>query len=117
MARATSETPERVGGRVGFARRLAGVSQRALSELVGLSPTYLGAVERGTFLPGTGPLFALADALGVSAGWLARGDGEAPNAETVRAAIAAVSTARAKPRRRSKRARSTKGHRSAAVAA
>ncbi|HEU4407889.1 MAG TPA: helix-turn-helix transcriptional regulator [Polyangiaceae bacterium] len=94
----------RVGERVARARRWSGVSQRRLSGLVGLSPTYLGAVERGGFMPGTGPLFALADVLGVSAAWLARGEGEEPTPDVVRAAVAAAE-AKAKKSGRAKRHR------------
>lgn len=55
----------------------AGLSQAALAEKVGVTPNYVGILERGEKLPTLDTLVALAKALGVNAGELlddTRGD-------------------------------------------
>lgn len=62
------------GLRIQEARKRAGLSQSALASLSGLSPSAIGMLESGKRKDMSGPhIFAVADALCVSARWLATG--------------------------------------------
>lgn len=76
--------------RLKWAREVAGLSARALSELAGLHPSHVGLVERG------GPrrdtvdartLLAIADVLGVSMDWLFAGKGTRPSPDAISHAV------------------------------
>ena len=55
------------GGRVRALRQARGLSQEALADLAGIHRTYVGSVERGERNIALDNIWALADALGVSA--------------------------------------------------
>lgn len=64
-----------MGLRVQEARNRAGLSQADLASLSGLSQSSIGMLESGKRTVMSGPhVFAVADALRVSARWLATGD-------------------------------------------
>lgn len=68
-----------IAARLKAAREAAHLTERGLSKAAGLSPTHVGLIESGArSTPSAETLGALADALGVSLDWLARGRGEAP---------------------------------------
>lgn len=78
--------------RLRWAREASGVSQRELSEIAGLSPSHVWALEtehaklkRG--LPDVGTVSALARVLGVTLDWLVDGAGEKPNADDIIASV------------------------------
>jgi transcriptional regulator with XRE-family HTH domain len=92
-----TETDSTLAERLTRARRLAGLSARALSELardagVGTgSDAHVGMIERGTVkYPRPETLARLAAVLGVSLDWLITGNGDEPTAEQVRAAVDAA---------------------------
>ena len=74
--------------RLKWARNQARISQRALARAAQLkSERHVGQFESGERdNPELKTLQALADALGLSIGWLANGDGEMPEAQAVQAA-------------------------------
>jgi len=86
---------EGVAVRLQETRAARGLSVLALAKQAGLSHTAVGNIERGT-MPGLDTAEALANALGVSPGWLAYGLGpvELPKRRTTRPA-AATATANA----------------------
>jgi transcriptional regulator with XRE-family HTH domain len=61
-----------IGERVQLGRRIAGLSQRALAEKVGVSATAISKYERNQDTPGSTVLLRLADALEVSVEFLLR---------------------------------------------
>ena len=65
---------ESLGDRLSLTRVQAGLSQEDLAELVGCTKSTVSDVERGLSDPRASTLFGLADALGVSAEWLYRGE-------------------------------------------
>ena len=78
---------EEVAVRLQETRAARGLSVLALAKQAGLSHTAVGNIERGT-MPGIDTAEALANALGVSPGWLAYGLGpmELPKRRTTRSA-------------------------------
>lgn len=54
-----------MGERIALARRITGMSLRALAERVGVSPTAVHKYEKNQDVPGSGVLIRLAEALGV----------------------------------------------------
>lgn len=62
---ATTKLGRRIGERVRARRRAASISQAALAERVGVSPNYVGLVERGAKVPTIETLFRFAKALDV----------------------------------------------------
>ena len=65
--------PESMGSRLARARKLAGMTQRELSEAVGVDRTSVARYERGRNAPGAAHIRLLCVALGVSADWLLGG--------------------------------------------
>lgn len=63
-----------LGNRIRDARVARGLSQVTLAELAGVSPQYLGQLERGLRDPSLGVAVRVARALGVSVDWLATGE-------------------------------------------
>ena len=82
---------EGVAVRLQETRSARGLSVLALAKQAGLSHTAVGNIERGT-MPGLDTAEALANALGVSPGWLAYGLGpmELPKRRTTRSAATAA---------------------------
>lgn len=81
-----------VAERLAWARRIAGLSQRRLSSLAGLSTRHVCSLEGGE-LQGhmrEDTAKALARVLGTSASWLAFGEGKRPTEDQIRAAAAAA---------------------------
>lgn len=72
------------------ARRLSGLSARALSRCAGLAETHVSLIESGATNMGTQTAERLANALGVSLDWLVSGVGNGPTEVSVRAAVAAA---------------------------
>lgn len=64
------------GERLKWARADAEMTYKQVSEKAGISITVIHRLETGE-LKGTTHIFALADAIGVDARWLATGEGEA----------------------------------------
>lgn len=58
--------PQDIGNRIRSLRRLAKLSQEALSERAGIDRTTLAKIETGSRLPDLATLVRIADALGVS---------------------------------------------------
>ncbi len=81
--------PPTLAARVKYVRTLvAGLPMRTLSTISGLSPSVIGHVERGdTTKLGMASYIKLADACGVSLGWLIRGEGEMPDEERTAARL------------------------------
>ena len=75
-----------IAGRLRQQRTLRGLTMRAVSELAGLSHPTTRSTETGTTIPSIATAEALANALGVSPGWLAYGLGpvELPNRRAIR---------------------------------
>jgi transcriptional regulator with XRE-family HTH domain len=83
---ATSERDvdqETVGGRIAFARRRKGLSQKDLSSAIGRSRTTIVHYEQNKVDPQLGQIVALARALDVTPAFLAFGAEEEGQAETV----------------------------------
>lgn len=70
----TKSTAQIVGGRVKEAREVLGLSQRELSEIVGCSKSAITGIESGRSLPSLPLAAQLADALGTTIDYIARGD-------------------------------------------
>ena len=71
-------TPETLAARQAEARKRAGLTQRALADLAGVSPAYIGRIEAPLNRienPPERTLQRIADALGVHLRWLSRGTG------------------------------------------
>jgi transcriptional regulator with XRE-family HTH domain len=78
-----------IAKRLRVLRVSAGLSSRALSLLAGLSAKHAWQVEAGAIAcPTADSLRDYARVLGCSVGWLANGEGAAPSARKVRAAVA-----------------------------
>ena len=78
-----------VADRLRRLREVAGLSQLMLGTLAGLAGSHVGAIERRSDDKVEVPtLRALARVLGCSVGFLAAGEGDAPNEETVKRAVA-----------------------------
>lgn len=77
--------------RLSFARELAGISARDLDRLAQLAEGHTRMIETGK-RPRLeiDTVTGLASALGCALAWLVTGEGDAPDAATVRAAIAAA---------------------------
>jgi transcriptional regulator with XRE-family HTH domain len=58
-------------------RKAKGLSQGELADLIGVSTSYISAVESGRFTP-EGTLLNIAIKLGVDKDWLINGEGEKP---------------------------------------
>lgn len=67
-------------------REIAGLSCRGLDSVAGLHPNHVAALEHVDSCHVT-TARKLADALGCTVGWLVAGEGEAPSAEVIRAAV------------------------------
>jgi transcriptional regulator with XRE-family HTH domain len=77
FARAAMADPNfgaRIGERVRTRREALGWSQAKLAEIAGISPNYVGVVERGEKLPTLDTLDAMANALSVPPGALLASD-------------------------------------------
>ena len=59
-----------IGKRIREERTGAGLTQLLLSEKIGISDTYLGAVERGEKIPSIETLFKIANALNITIDYL-----------------------------------------------
>ena len=59
-----------MGKRVRFIRRCQDITQEQLAEIVGISTSFMGHIERGTRAVSVETLFKLCVALGVSADYL-----------------------------------------------
>lgn len=79
---------ETIGQRVSRARALGDVSSRELSSLAGLSPNWLGQLERGDIEDTKTAVAArLAEVLGVELDWLITGAGPEPTEDQIATAI------------------------------
>lgn len=77
--------------RLHWAREISTLSQRGLARRADVASRIVSQIEAGDRdNPELKTLRALADALGVSVGWLATGEGERPTAETIRATVGMV---------------------------
>lgn len=76
--------------RLSSARNIAGLSQRQLAKLAGVSPAYVANVERGLFGIGARRCLKIACVLGVPPEWLLLGQGEQPSERTIRKASKAA---------------------------
>ncbi len=63
---------ELLGGQIKRIRKEKGLTQEKLSETVGITPNYLGEIERGVKTPCADVLARLAEALDVSVDYLLR---------------------------------------------
>lgn len=79
-------TSSTFGQRLRDLRETAGLSCRGLDSAAGLHFNHVAALERLDNCQAT-TARKLAEALGCSVGWLLAGEGEAPSAEDVRAAV------------------------------
>jgi len=84
------------GQRLRELRQIAGLSGRALDALAGLHPNHVAALEHVDNCQST-TARKLADALGCTVGWLVAGEGTAPEADAVRAAIERARSAPPQP--------------------
>lgn len=85
-----SSLPERVR----FARVLGHLSARQLGLLVGKSPQWASALERGELAePSAAALCEVGRVLGTTVEWLVLGVGEAPTGPSVRSAVARAKVA------------------------
>ncbi|MBO5747226.1 MAG: helix-turn-helix transcriptional regulator [Clostridia bacterium] len=67
---------ELLGSQIKHIRKEKGLTQEKLSETVGITPNYLGEIERGVKTPGADVLARLAEALDVSVDYLLRNEVE-----------------------------------------
>lgn len=58
-----------LGKKIKETRKLKGHTQEELAEMVGLSPNFIGYLERGRQVPSLKTLGKIATALGVTVGW------------------------------------------------
>lgn len=65
-----------LGDQIRRVRKEKGLTQEKLSELAGITPNYLGEIERGIKTPGTDVLAKLSEALQVSMDYLLRNEVE-----------------------------------------
>lgn len=73
---------QRIGPVVRGTRLRLGLSQEAVAERVGVSPEFIGRVERGQALPSVPTLLSLSEVLGVGVDVLVgRAQGEGPRVE------------------------------------
>ena len=81
------ETSATIQGRLQQIIDATGLSDRALGDLAGLrSPAHVGMILRGDVTVPKGPtLAAIAKGVGVAAGWLTFGEGDAPDEAALRA--------------------------------
>lgn len=83
-----TKTPSDLAKRVTKLREMGGISARALSVLAGLSPSFLGQLERGEFSGlGAESAMRIAAVLGVSVDHLIHGSGDPPSADRVLEAV------------------------------
>lgn len=75
-----------IAERLTWARKEAGVSQRQLAKLAGVSSAYVSSVERGLFGLGSRRGLKLAETLGVDPSWLLLGTGKEPTPRKIRRA-------------------------------
>lgn len=69
-------------------REIAGIPAIEAGPLAGLSPSYVGQIERGENpRPGLDSLVRLARVFGCTVGWLGAGEGEPPGREAVLRAV------------------------------
>jgi transcriptional regulator with XRE-family HTH domain len=66
-----------IGARIKAARKLAGLSQRALAARIGVSAMAVSKWERGAVYPGSARMMQIADACGVKPGYILRPDRQA----------------------------------------
>lgn len=93
--------PELVGfpQRLERLRHLGNISASALSRLIGASRNTVGNLEVGiSRTPRGDVLYGLAKVFGTTVEYLAAGEGEEPNATSVREALACAGYTRSKPR-------------------
>lgn len=76
--------------RLSGARKTAGLSQRQLAKLAGVSSAYIANVERGLFGIGAKKCLKIASVLGVPPEWLLLGQGDEPSERTIRRASRAA---------------------------
>ena len=62
-------TQKALGKKISEMRKLRGHTQEELAEMVGLSPNFIGYLERGKQVPSIKTLKKIASALGVTIGW------------------------------------------------
>ena len=65
--------PETLGTRLKNARRIRGLSQEQVAEMIGMHPVTISKYERDLQDPATNALKAMANLYGVSADWLLNG--------------------------------------------
>jgi transcriptional regulator with XRE-family HTH domain len=77
--------------RLHWARAISHLSQRGLARRADVASRIVSQIEAGDRdNPELKTLRALADALGVSVGWLATGEGERPSEESIRVAVGGI---------------------------
>ena len=77
--------------RITFLRKSARVGRKRLSIYCGLGDSHVGQLERGDVTnPALQTLRALAEGTGVSLGWLATGEGDAPSAGDIADRFASI---------------------------
>ena len=78
-----------LGERLRWAREVACLSTRSLSDMAGLSKDMVGLIERGAKSDHleAATLVRLADTLGVETTWLFDGRGQAPSGDAILAAV------------------------------
>lgn len=86
-----SPHPSSVAERLRFARNLTDISARGLARLARLQPSHVSLIESGAVANvRVDTLSAIARVLGCSLDWLVNGEGDAPVAESVAAAVDAA---------------------------
>lgn len=76
LAREGQEVGLSLGEKIHFAREEKGLTPKELADAVGISPTYLSAIERGTTRPPSETLQRLSEILGVGMTGLGSDDGQ-----------------------------------------
>ena len=76
-----------IATRLAQLRAISGLSQEELGRLAGLSPAYVGHIERGEGRPIAQNLAALARVLGCSLDWLVNEYGQPPTADHVQGSV------------------------------